>query len=169
MKKLMTLLLITASLISCGKEDGNESITEDIVEKQYILGQDNLSLFLQGKVYKYTIDLYLDGDRIRIIQFGDKAKRNVMSFCGANGENCNTDPRGSCYMSCISYSTNTILLESPNYLEYGDGYTITVRGGKLYFQRANTKSEYELIESSVKEIEDLKSQLIYECDPNSNC
>ena len=96
-------------LVGCDKADEG-------AKTQYVLGEDDLSLFLEGRAFKYTAEMYLDGDRIWVIQFSGKGKRNAIQFCGANGERCQTEridgTRGGCYMTCLSFSKAEILIES---------------------------------------------------------
>jgi hypothetical protein len=167
MKKLLLfpLFLFSAVLFtSCSSEEDNDG-NDDNQSIEYILGEDNLSLYLEGKIYKYVVELYLDGDRLRIIQFGSDGNRNVTNYCGANGEWCNTDSRGSCYSTCSSYSNSSVILESPKYLEYDNGDTITLIDGSLYLNTGGS-TNYELLNSSEEEIESLKSEMIYECEGN---
>lgn len=169
MRKRILLLAFSIIIISCSKEEKLDITIEEAAETQYVLGKDDLALVLEGKTYKFVFTVEFGRKTIRIIQFGEDGKRNVTTFCGADGNGCGLDERGGCYMTCDSYSTATILLQSSGLIEYGDGSRITFRGGKLYIRAANAQSEYELIESSEEELKSLKAEVVYQCDSSLRC
>jgi len=139
---------------------------DDQQSNEYILGEDNMSLFLEGKIFKYTVQMYLDGDRVYVVKFGSDGQRDETKFCGINGETCNTSPQGSCFEK--NCRTPNVIIDTPTYLEYDDGEVIRIIDGKLYFNYSGN-TNYELIDSSLQEIEELKNEAIYECESSTIC
>lgn len=154
MKKILLFSLII--LFSCSSNDN----------KEYVLGEDDLSLVLNGKIFKYDLPVnYGWSNYLVVIEFSENEKRTIHRFCGAYGVRCD---RGECWTTCGG-GDSEIKIESPNYIEYVNGNNITLIEGKLYYKNSLTstyKTTYEMSDSSLKEIEDLKTEIEIKCDGN---
>tara|TARA_R110000868_G_scaffold274089_1_gene533326 strand:+ start:1346 stop:1822 length:477 start_codon:yes stop_codon:yes gene_type:complete len=153
MKKLLYLLFVV-TVIGCSDNDSTEPV----------LGIDNLSLVLNGQVLKHNESYNSGTIRIatNITEFTETSTRNKYTFFQAIGQ---PSDELRCWLLCGG-GDSEIKIESPNYIEYFNGNNITLIDGKLYYKRSlegDYRSTYEMFESSLKEIEDLKVELEIKC------
>ena len=157
MKKLF-YLLFAVTIIGCSDSDSDY--------KEYILGEDNLSLVLNNKVFKYVVQVngpYEYAFITRIVEFKEGRTINEYTYRGADGL-----PYSGSVACWEMYEIDLggIKIESPNYIEYINKNNITLIDGKLYYKLSLSTSYrgYEMFESSLKEIEDFKVEVEVECE-----
>ena len=154
MKKILLFSLII--LFSCSSNDS----------KEYVLGEDNLSLVLDNQILKFNEPMNSGSLIITyIMEFSENGKRNIYWYCGAYEQRCDG---GVCWRTCGG-GDSEIKIESPNYIEYVNGNNITLIDGKLYYKssvESSGKTTFEMLVSSLKEIEDLKTEIEIKCDGN---
>tara|TARA_B110000902_G_C13821214_1_gene403782 strand:+ start:51 stop:524 length:474 start_codon:yes stop_codon:yes gene_type:complete len=157
MKKLF-YLLFAVTIIGCSDSDSDY--------KEYILGEDNLSLVLNNKVFKYVIQVnapYEYAFITRIVEFKESGTINKYTYHGADGLPYSSG-REACW-EMYEDDFGGIKIESPNYIEYIDKNNITLIDGKLYYKSTLTSyTGYEMFESSLNEIEKLKEEVKVECE-----
>ena len=116
MRKLLSLLLFIALVFTCSSDSDNNDNNEAV------LGVDNMSEYLEGKYFRYSLGVTFGGEAVSLYYFEAEGVKTKTWICGAFGEVCNTgdnDGEG-CHNICET-EYDLVIIDLPEYMEYDNG------------------------------------------------
>tara|TARA_B100001175_G_C19483426_1_gene628401 strand:- start:1316 stop:1828 length:513 start_codon:yes stop_codon:yes gene_type:complete len=166
MKKLILLLLFIPLVITCSSDSDNNDNNDN---NEAVLGVDNMSEYLEGKYFRYSLALTFDGfefggDTVSLYYFEDEGVKTKTWICGAFGEVCNSSANGGgegCHNICET-EYDLVIIDLPEYMEYDNGERIQLVDGELRFIRISGMSLL-FTPSSEDELNNLLNEFPADC------